>query len=458
MGGRYKMRAIKTTFTTAALVMLVPVSLAHRPMFSDRSGLGPDTAVPVSRPEVSQVIYRELSAETRQLWLSLDADAGFGLYVQIGVPVLERLRSFRPAVLVVGPGLGQVLSPVALPEGTGGIDLRTDDVANPRFFHEPFTNTDSWILRSETVTLPAAGRYYVVAYHPSGEGGKFWLAVGQKEDFGVLDFFRMGEWTRKIQAFHEVGRKGPSGSSGQDVIRSRPQTQRASPAYSRPSVLLDDFESGTADDDLWATFGNPWVGHDSVLETAAATPQETTCLLSQDAGFADFTATFDMRIVTAGADRDSRQFCFRMAADKTQGIAGGYGLQFRLYDSAERQLQLHRGVPLGRGFTRIAEVRPYPFEAGTWYTVRVQAVGPRIAARVWPRGLDEPSAWDIDTTDPTYAMGRIGFCNYRHGVAQFDNLAVRAVGRLQPGDAGDGAAELSDLALLGWGWLGAGAQ
>jgi hypothetical protein len=154
---------------------------------------------------VSQVIYREITDKTPQVWLVLDAKTGFELFVQIGIPVLDRLKNFRPAVLVIGPGLPEKPAPIPVAKENGAKNFPTDNVKKPRFFHEHFTGTDSWILRSETVKLPRTGRYYVVAYVPSGQKGKLWLSVGRKEVFGPSDLAQFGEWKKRIREFHEVG-------------------------------------------------------------------------------------------------------------------------------------------------------------------------------------------------------------------------------------------------------------
>jgi pectate lyase len=189
-------------------LLLCAVAHAHRPIFSDQAATDPNTAVLISQPAISQVIYREINDEAKQVWLAFDADEGFELFIQIGVPVLDRLKDFRPAMVVVGPGLPEENAPFTLPESTGAAAFTTTDIKEPRFFHEHFTGTDSWILRSETVALPKSGRYYLVAYVPSGENGKLWLSVGQQESFGLAEWSQFGEWKKKIRRFHEVREEG----------------------------------------------------------------------------------------------------------------------------------------------------------------------------------------------------------------------------------------------------------
>jgi hypothetical protein len=185
-------------------VSLPQEALAHRPIFTEDKATAPETAIPIKDPQVSQVVYREITKDSPQIWLSFDAPKEFKLFVQIGVPAIDRLKDFRPAMAVVGPGLPDNPQPFALLKDTGAKILLTKEVEKPRFFHEHFTNTDSWILRGETVVLPKAGRYYLVGYSPENQLGKLWLSVGKKESFSLEDFKDFPTWTKKIQAFHEV--------------------------------------------------------------------------------------------------------------------------------------------------------------------------------------------------------------------------------------------------------------
>ncbi len=176
---------------------------AHRPVADPGTAVTASTAIAISEPDVSQVVYHKVTARSPYLWLTLTADAGYQLYVSIGVPVIERLRTYRPALVLLGPGLPAVQLPFETPAAIGGVVFATDSV-KPSFFHEPVTGTDSWILLERTIELPRAGRYYIVAYSPVNEAGKLWVAVGTKERFGIRDIFALPEWRRQIRQFHEV--------------------------------------------------------------------------------------------------------------------------------------------------------------------------------------------------------------------------------------------------------------
>ena len=67
------------------------------------------------------------------------------------------------------------------PEEIGVRVMPTSDVTQRRFFHEPFSETESWILRSETGKISKAGRYYLVGFSPEGHTDKVWLSI-ENED------------------------------------------------------------------------------------------------------------------------------------------------------------------------------------------------------------------------------------------------------------------------------------
>jgi hypothetical protein len=89
--------------------------------------------------------------------------------------------------------------------------MPTSDVTQQRFFHEPFSETEFWILRSETGKISKAGRYYLVSFSPEGHTDKVWLSIGTKESFTAMNLLQFPIWSKKIQKFHEVPKK-PKGN------------------------------------------------------------------------------------------------------------------------------------------------------------------------------------------------------------------------------------------------------
>ena len=202
---RCLLSSIKAGLITFVLVSLLGRELfAHRPIFTADAAASPETAIRITNPDISQVIYREITQHTPQVWLTFTAPKDFELFIQIGVPVIDRLKDFRPSMALIGPGLPADAAPFPLPQGLGAKVFSTKEVEKPRFFHEHFTSTHSWILRSETVRLPSAGRYYLVAFSLGNQTGKLWLSLGKRESFSLDDLKQFPAWRKRIQEFHEV--------------------------------------------------------------------------------------------------------------------------------------------------------------------------------------------------------------------------------------------------------------
>jgi monofunctional biosynthetic peptidoglycan transglycosylase len=175
---------------------------------SDGSAVDADHAIEFKDVQVSRVVYHEVTKQAPRVWITFEVDEPQDLFVQVGVPVLDRLRNYRPAIALLGPGLPEVGLPFAVPRNVGGLVLATDGVEEPREFYEPFTRTRSWILHEQEVQLPKAGRYYVVAYDPAGKLGKLWAALGRKEVWGARDILKMPKIISEVGHFHEVATMG----------------------------------------------------------------------------------------------------------------------------------------------------------------------------------------------------------------------------------------------------------
>lgn len=187
-------------------LLLVSVVSAHKPTFSSGDLADAGTAFEVADPDLSIVLYREVTCEHPQLWLTFEGVEDFELFVQVLIPQLERLQDYRPSVAVIGPGLPEVSDiGVAVPDGMGAIVFDSADVAQPVAFDEPFTDTHDWIVVEERLTLLGSGTHYVVAWDPGGQTGKLSLAIGETEMFDGDELVEMGDfWTEQARIFHET--------------------------------------------------------------------------------------------------------------------------------------------------------------------------------------------------------------------------------------------------------------
>jgi hypothetical protein len=198
------MRSLIIAVGFLGVLLSYSIAQAHQPTVSDGTAIDFEHAIEFTDIQVSRVVYHEVSAEAPQLWISFQVGEPQELRLQLGLPLLDRLVDYRPALALLGPDLPEVTLPFEIPVGLGGQIYLTDDVTDPVVFDEPFSGTSSWILFEDDIELPAAGRYYVVAYVPSEELGKLWVALGILEEFDLTDTGELFEVVGQVRDFHEV--------------------------------------------------------------------------------------------------------------------------------------------------------------------------------------------------------------------------------------------------------------
>jgi hypothetical protein len=129
-------------------------AFAHQPIISDGSAVDAAHAIKLKYIQVSRVVYHRVTAKAAQLWLTFDIDQPQKLHMLLGVPLIKRLGEYRPALVLLGPGLPNVELPFEIPGETGGLVFDSRGSGTPRSFYEPFTGTSSWIMSRMDVEFP----------------------------------------------------------------------------------------------------------------------------------------------------------------------------------------------------------------------------------------------------------------------------------------------------------------
>ncbi len=166
------------------LIILSGKLSAHRPLFIKTDNTQLENARAIPDPEISRAIYAELApgkAHFYQFVLMEDQE----FFAQMLVPARPRYKDFQPTLALIGPGLPVPAAeiPFALPPNTGALILPWED---KEVFFEPFTQTRYYMARELRRSLPA-GTWTLAVYQPEGKGGKYTLAAGEKEQWGVQD-------------------------------------------------------------------------------------------------------------------------------------------------------------------------------------------------------------------------------------------------------------------------------
>ena len=124
------------------------------------------------------------------------------------IPVINRYQNFKPDIALIGPDIendyadydpNYIISSLKL-EADEKIIIVRDDQDNPEIFFEPFTRTSYWRRQQFSITAPAAGTYYLAFFSATECQGKYTLAIGRKEVWGLKDLIRMPKiiWDTRI--------------------------------------------------------------------------------------------------------------------------------------------------------------------------------------------------------------------------------------------------------------------
>lgn len=193
------------------LAPIFPSVYAHKPLTSDNNNVL-EGATKIPDHKVSWAIYQELEGTEEVDYYRFSARQGDRFYMQVTIPDIEKFQSFSPTVVLIGKNLDKAKldvqnSQVRLAHsgdtvynylnmhGNTGLVLEYDNNSVPsKLFYEPFTQT-SYLIRQELAipSLPSTGEYAVAIYDDgrSQSDGlqKYVLAIGEREDFGPIDFF-----------------------------------------------------------------------------------------------------------------------------------------------------------------------------------------------------------------------------------------------------------------------------
>ncbi len=181
-----------------SLMLLVSPVLAHTPLEpGDNEEL--ETATVVTDPTKSWAVYAELHEEGEAQYYRLDLNDGERLKAMLYIPIAE--KGFKPNLVIMGPGISSqdtVPEYVEVPDGAGVILVEAEETAMPEY--EPFTPSSYYYPAEYDLEISVPGEYFIAVYEPD-RGGRYGLAIGYREEFGVdewllipLDVIDIHQW------------------------------------------------------------------------------------------------------------------------------------------------------------------------------------------------------------------------------------------------------------------------
>jgi len=153
----------------------------------------------ISDPTRSWAIYAELHEKEEAQYYIMHLDEGEQLKASLYLPLAE--KGFMPKLVVMGPEISSndVLPEfIEVPNGVGVYIAESNIPESPEY--EPFTPSSYYYLSEFDLEISEHGDYYLVVYETS-KGGRYGLAVGYKEVFGIdewllvpIDVLGIREW------------------------------------------------------------------------------------------------------------------------------------------------------------------------------------------------------------------------------------------------------------------------
>ena len=163
----------------------------------------------------------------------------------------------------------------------------------------------------------------------------------------------------------------------------------------------------------------PTVASGKVLQWSGSQPRNRWVLTYDAFGSPGDQEVFtDFRVRTLGSGPNV--YYLGVAAVRVSGTAldeRGYAIFF-VHDPVSGQRTLALATWINGGYFEFASI-PFTWQIDSWYSVRLQAYGSSIRARVWPRGTTEPSAWTLEAADQNYSSGRMGVFHHDDGTVQW---------------------------------------
>jgi hypothetical protein len=168
--------------------LLVTVAFAHVPVTTSDNE-APETAIYVHDPLKSWAFYGQLrEGGGAANYVRFDMESGQRLQVSLFTP---NENNFTPGLVLMGPGIesrGTIPPFVTVPEGSGALVI--EGTHPEQASYEPFTPSSLYERADSAVNVTATGTYYGAVYEPT-EGGRYGLALGYREEFGVYEWIRI---------------------------------------------------------------------------------------------------------------------------------------------------------------------------------------------------------------------------------------------------------------------------
>tara|TARA_Y100000590_G_scaffold417332_1_gene516989 strand:- start:1126 stop:1905 length:780 start_codon:yes stop_codon:yes gene_type:complete len=167
---------------------------AHKPFFPDPAPTIEESIL-ILNPDISQVFYFILNNKNNEFWIQMKLKKGHNLILDLGAPKFLELKNVSPELYLYqqldDKGFSELYSFIP-----GSKHMVTE-------FHEPFTDTYSWVYLKKRFVINEEGNYFVKIKSSVDMQTKVWFATGIIEDFGITDLINFAGTRSDVKNFHK---------------------------------------------------------------------------------------------------------------------------------------------------------------------------------------------------------------------------------------------------------------
>jgi hypothetical protein len=169
-------------FTLALSLLFAPAAGAHTPLGpGSNESLASATLIPDSTK--SWAVYASLHRGGEAQYYRFDAVKGEKIPIQLFTSPSRRDAGFVPGFVLMGPGVperGSMPNRIESPAGAGHLVVPGTSAAHATY--EAFSPSVFLQVAGTSLDAPASGTYYVAVYDVE-RGGRYGIAIGEREAF-----------------------------------------------------------------------------------------------------------------------------------------------------------------------------------------------------------------------------------------------------------------------------------
>ncbi|MBS3129998.1 DUF2341 domain-containing protein, partial [Candidatus Woesearchaeota archaeon] len=182
----------------------------------------------------------------------------------------------------------------------------------------------------------------------------------------------------------------------------------------RTFEVFDDFSDGDYTNGVtWTAASGTW---NIISDTMQSASTGHPVISTGDYSGTDYVTEARMRI-TSSISGDQQGWILSRFGSST----AYYGYGYRGSEGTNKWEQWRQNS----GFTELGEHTPRTIVQNTWYKLKTQVNGSRIASQTWIHGSKEPGGFGVIVTDTTHTSGNIGFKGTSDAATvQFDEIFV----------------------------------